>query len=74
MGTDTRPDQQRRVPERHRLPFQRPDNWAVEQDPEAVRGWLKETWPAIRATAKAEGAEVLVTHIDQKLNWLLSRV
>lgn len=39
-----------------------------------MRGWLKETWPAIRATAKAEGAEVLVTHIDQKLNWLLSRV
>lgn len=26
---------------------------AVEQDPEAVRTWLEETWPAIRATAKA---------------------
>ncbi|MFJ9847718.1 IS630 family transposase [Kitasatospora sp. NPDC101155] len=41
------------------LSFQRPDKRAVEQDPEAVRGWLEETWPAIRAKAKAEGAEVL---------------
>jgi transposase len=41
------------------LSFQRPDKRAVEQDPEAVRGWLEETWPAIRAKAKAEGGEVL---------------
>ncbi|MFB7465163.1 IS630 family transposase [Streptomyces sp. NPDC056224] len=41
------------------LSFQRPDKRAVEQDPEAVRAWLEETWPAIRAKAKAEGGVVL---------------
>ncbi|MEW5629014.1 IS630 family transposase [Streptomyces hydrogenans] len=41
------------------LTFQRPDKRAVEQDPEAVRIWREETWPAIRARAKAENAEVL---------------
>ncbi|MFF4084142.1 IS630 family transposase [Streptomyces sp. NPDC001777] len=41
------------------LTFQRPDKRAVEQDPEAVRVWHGETWPAIRAKAKAENAEVL---------------
>ncbi|MGW4898101.1 IS630 family transposase, partial [Kitasatospora sp. NPDC004240] len=41
------------------LSFQRPDKRAVEQDPEAVRGRLEEAWPAIRAKARAEGAEVL---------------
>ncbi|WP_103504130.1 winged helix-turn-helix domain-containing protein [Streptomyces sp. SM12] len=29
------------------LTFQRPDKRAVEQDPEAVRAWHEETWPAI---------------------------
>ncbi|MCX2925423.1 IS630 family transposase [Streptomyces sp. NEAU-W12] len=41
------------------LTFRRPDKRAVEQDPEAVRVWREETWPAIRAKAKAENAEVL---------------
>ncbi|MFE0654703.1 IS630 family transposase [Streptomyces sp. NPDC059534] len=41
------------------LTFQRPDKRAVEQDPEAVRLWREETWPAIRARAKAENGEVL---------------
>ncbi|WP_246561483.1 winged helix-turn-helix domain-containing protein [Streptomyces roseirectus] len=41
------------------LTFQRPDKRAVEQAPEAVRVWCEETWPAIRARAKAEGAGVL---------------
>ncbi|WP_221939406.1 IS630 family transposase [Streptomyces benahoarensis] len=41
------------------LTFQRPDERAVEQDPEAVRLWHEETWPAIRARAKAENGEVL---------------
>ncbi|MER5218655.1 IS630 family transposase [Streptomyces sp. NPDC002838] len=41
------------------LTFQRPDKRAVEQDAEAVRLWREETWPAIRARAKAEGGEVL---------------
>ncbi|MFI6007207.1 IS630 family transposase [Streptomyces sp. NPDC051366] len=41
------------------LSFQRPDKRAIEQDPEGVRVWLEETWPAIRAKAKAEGGEVL---------------
>ncbi|MGP4086087.1 IS630 family transposase [Streptomyces sp. KR55] len=40
------------------LSFQRPDKRAVEQDAEAVRIWHQETWPAIRAKAKKEGAEV----------------
>ncbi|MGX4735383.1 helix-turn-helix domain-containing protein [Kitasatospora griseola] len=31
------------------LSFQRPDKRAIEQDPEAVRAWREETWPAIRA-------------------------
>ena len=41
------------------LSFQRPDKRAVEQDAEAVRVWREETWPTIRARAKAEGGEVL---------------
>nr|WP_079148412.1 IS630 family transposase [Streptomyces agglomeratus] len=41
------------------LSFQRPDKRAVEQDPQAVREWLEETWPTIRAKAKGEGGEVL---------------
>ncbi|MGW2370747.1 IS630 family transposase [Streptomyces sp. NPDC001667] len=41
------------------LTFQRPDKRAVEQDGEAVRVWREETWPAIRAKARSEGAEVL---------------
>lgn len=40
------------------LSFQRPDKRAVEQDAEAVRIWREETWPAIRAKARAEGGEV----------------
>ncbi|WP_435843002.1 IS630 family transposase [Streptomyces filamentosus] len=41
------------------LTFQRPDKRAVEQDAKAVRLWHEETWPAIRAQAKAENGEVL---------------
>jgi transposase len=41
------------------LSFQRPDKRAVEQDAEAVRDWREETWPVIRARAKAENGEVL---------------
>ncbi|MEV6409497.1 IS630 family transposase [Streptomyces bobili] len=41
------------------LTFQRPDKRAVEQDPEAVRIWHEETWPAIRARVKADNGEVL---------------
>ncbi|WP_372443880.1 IS630 family transposase [Streptomyces adelaidensis] len=41
------------------LSFQRPDKRAVEQDAEAVRVRREETWPAIRAKARAEGGEVL---------------
>ncbi|MGW3667816.1 winged helix-turn-helix domain-containing protein [Streptomyces sp. NPDC005141] len=41
------------------LTFQRPDKRAVEQDPEVVRIWREETWPAIRARAKAENGIVL---------------
>lgn len=41
------------------LTFQRPDERAVEQNAEAVRVRYQETWPAIRAKARAEGSEVL---------------
>lgn len=41
------------------LSFQRPDKRAVEQDPEAVARWHAETWPKIRARARADGGEVL---------------
>ncbi|WP_420712415.1 MULTISPECIES: winged helix-turn-helix domain-containing protein [unclassified Streptomyces] len=41
------------------LTFQRPDKRAVEQDPEVVRTWHEETWPAIRARAKADNGEIL---------------
>lgn len=41
------------------LTFQRPDKRAVGQAPEAVRVRGEETWPAIRARAKADSAEVL---------------
>jgi transposase len=38
---------------------QRPQRRALEQDPVAVGRWLAETYPAIRAQAKREGAVVL---------------
>jgi transposase len=41
------------------LSFQRPDKRAVERGAEAARIWQQETWPAIRARARAEGGEVL---------------
>jgi len=36
----------------------RPRRHARDQDPEEVRQWLEETYPAIKERAKAEGAEV----------------
>lgn len=36
-----------------------PDKRAAERDPEAVRTWHEETWPAIRARAKADDGEIL---------------
>jgi transposase len=38
---------------------QRPQRRALEQNPAAVRRWLAETYPAIRARAKREGGVVL---------------
>jgi transposase len=38
---------------------QRPQRQALEQNPAAVRRWLAETYPAIRAQAKREGGLVL---------------
>ena len=38
---------------------QRPQRRALEQNPTAVRRWLAETYPAIRARAKREGGVVL---------------
>lgn len=37
---------------------QKPLRRAFEQDPIAVKRWLNESYPAIRAEAKAEGAEI----------------
>jgi len=37
---------------------QKPVRRAFEQDPEAVRRWLDEEYPAIRRAAKREGAEI----------------
>jgi transposase len=37
---------------------QKPLHRAFEQDPEAVRRWLQEEYPAIRRRAKREGAEI----------------
>jgi transposase len=38
---------------------QRPQRRALEQNPAAVRRWLEETYPAIRAQARREGGVVL---------------
>jgi Winged helix-turn helix len=38
---------------------QRPQRRALEQNPAAVRRWLAETYPAIRAQARREGGVVL---------------
>lgn len=40
------------------LSFQRPDKRAAGQDPEGVRRWHEETWPAIRAKAEKDGGGV----------------
>ncbi len=37
---------------------QRPIRRALEQSPELINTWLKETYPAIEAKAKAEGAVI----------------
>lgn len=37
---------------------QKPRRRAFEQDPEAVRRWLAEEYPAIRQAAKRAGAEI----------------
>jgi transposase len=37
---------------------QRPARHAARQDPEEVRRWLEEEYPAVAARAKAEGAEI----------------
>lgn len=39
--------------------FQRPDRRAIEADPEAMRVWVEQTYPALAARAKAEDAVVL---------------
>ena len=43
---------------RWNLSSQRPKKQAAEQDPEKVRAWLEETYPAIKERAKKEGAEI----------------
>src|SRR5262249_43389573 len=40
-------------------PAKKPSRHNREQDPEEVRRWLEETYPALRRKAKEEGAEIL---------------
>jgi transposase len=44
--------------ERWGLTVKRPRRHARDQDPEEVRQWLEETYPAIEERAEAEGAEI----------------
>ena len=39
--------------------FQRPDKRAMEADPEAMREWVEDTYPALRKRARSEGAVIL---------------
>ncbi|MCX4096668.1 IS630 family transposase [Nocardia sp. alder85J] len=39
--------------------FQRPDRGAIGADPEAMRGWVEVTYPALRERARSEGAVIL---------------
>jgi transposase len=39
--------------------FQRPDKRAIEADPEAMREWVEETYPALRERARGEGSVIL---------------
>jgi hypothetical protein len=39
--------------------FQRPDKRAIETDPEAMRAWVEESYPALRERTRTEGAVVL---------------
>ena len=52
---------------------QRPTKRALEQDPEMVDQWLKQTYPSIAAKAKKEGADIYwadETSIQQDTNWV----
>lgn len=39
--------------------FQKPIRRAIEQNPQAIQNWLRNTYPAIQRQAKREGAEIL---------------
>lgn len=52
---------------------QRPIKRALEQRPEAVRQWLNETYPALVAKARAEGAVIYFgdeTAVKEDTNWV----
>ncbi|MFM9797025.1 IS630 family transposase [Streptomyces turgidiscabies] len=42
------------------LSFERPDRRAAGQDAEALKAWREKAWPALRARARAEAAEVVL--------------
>jgi hypothetical protein len=44
---------------RHGFTPQRPGRRAYEQQPDAVRVWLNEKYPAVETRAKAEGAAIV---------------
>jgi len=52
---------------------QRPMKRAMEQDPKKIETWLKETYPAVAARAKAEGATILwgdETAVKEDAHWV----
>ncbi len=52
---------------------QRPVKRALEQRPEQIEKWLRETYPAIAARAKAEGAAIYwadETAVKEDANWI----
>lgn len=52
---------------------QRPMKRALEQDPRKIETWLKETYPAVAARAKAEGATILwgdETAVKEDAHWV----
>jgi len=54
---------------------QRPIKRALEQRPEEIRHWLEDTYPALLARAKAEGAVIYwgdETAVKEDANWIRS--
>ncbi|MFJ4962725.1 winged helix-turn-helix domain-containing protein [Streptomyces sp. NPDC088729] len=55
------------------LSFQRPDKRAVEQGPDAVRRRHQETWPGIRAKARADGGILFADQVGIRSDQVTGR-